>query len=350
MDSAYFKSKNEILSWVKKVLKLNITKVEQACTGAIYCQLLDAIHPGKVKMNKVNWKASLEHEFLANLKILQQALTELNIPNAIDISKLAKGRYQDNFEILQWFYGYFESKCPDLSRYDAEKRRNYAELSYLNTLTCNRRFNNNNTTNNACGAKSRSKSKENLTSEKLVTFIDKVNLSATNKHKFECNSVHKCNSSSSVNNMSYMVSPSTYTKCSAVIKEENIDNNNNINNINNNCINNNDNVNVNEFIQETAETNYNEIENIKKEYEEKITTLTNENEKMKRENKTIKIILADIGKERDFYYSKLRDFEYLLNKPTSCDKELLMKIMIEILQSDKEREVKIDQEGNVTLD
>ena len=99
MDNAYFTSKSEILKWLNTTLKLNITKVEQASTGAIYCQLLDALHPNKVKLQKVNWKATLEHEFLANLKLLQQSLIDLGIDKEIDISKLAKGRYQDNFEM-----------------------------------------------------------------------------------------------------------------------------------------------------------------------------------------------------------------------------------------------------------
>ena len=73
IDNAYFIGKTEIIKWINETLKMNITRVEQACTGAIYCQLIDCIFPNKVKMNKVNWKAKLETEFLNNLKIMQQA-------------------------------------------------------------------------------------------------------------------------------------------------------------------------------------------------------------------------------------------------------------------------------------
>ena len=132
MDNAYFTSKSDIIKWINNVLKLNITKIEQACTGAIYCQLLDSIFIGKVKMNKVNWKANNENEFLQNLKILQQSLIDCKINKNIDIAKLAKGRYQDNFEILQWFKGFYTNKNPDSSLYDPEKRRNYQNLTYLN--------------------------------------------------------------------------------------------------------------------------------------------------------------------------------------------------------------------------
>ena len=74
MDNAYFTSKNEILKWLNNTLKLNVSKIEQAGTGAIYCQLLDVLHPGKVKLSKINWKATSELEFLQNLKILQQTM------------------------------------------------------------------------------------------------------------------------------------------------------------------------------------------------------------------------------------------------------------------------------------
>ena len=132
MDNAYFIGKTEIIKWINETLKMNITRVEQACTGAIYCQLIDCIFPNKVKMNKVNWKAKLETEFLNNLKIMQQALISCKIQKEIDIQRLAKGRYQDNFEILQWFKGIFDNIKPDLSNYDPIKRRNNQVLTYLN--------------------------------------------------------------------------------------------------------------------------------------------------------------------------------------------------------------------------
>ena len=90
MDNAYFIGKSEIIRWINEILKMNITRIEQACTGAIYCQLIDCIFPNKVKMNKVNWKAKLETEFLNNLKIMQQALISCKIQKEIDIQRLAK--------------------------------------------------------------------------------------------------------------------------------------------------------------------------------------------------------------------------------------------------------------------
>lgn len=305
MDNAYFTSKSEILKWLNTTLKLNITKVEQASTGAIYCQLLDALHPNKVKLQKVNWKATLEHEFLANLKLLQQSLIDLGIDKEIDISKLAKGRYQDNFEILQWFKGYFDNQNPDLTNYDAEQRRNYATLLYGNTSNNNSC---NNTKRNIPSSKQRSKSKEkniirnNLNKDKLNHLIDKVNISQVKKETEEKNN-YNTNTINSSFNKDYLVN---------VVSDS--------------------------FAIE-----------IEKKYEEEMNILIDENNKNKREINTLKMLLAEVGKEKEFYYSKLRDFEFLLNKDTSIDKKGLLDLMKKILYSEKENEIIIDQYGNPSM-
>jgi microtubule-associated protein, RP/EB family len=54
-------------------------------SGAVYCQLMDIIYPGHIAMNKVNWKAKLEYEFISNWKILQQAFIKLKIGRMIEV-------------------------------------------------------------------------------------------------------------------------------------------------------------------------------------------------------------------------------------------------------------------------
>jgi len=131
MEGAFFVGKNEILKWVNTILKLNLTKIEQACTGAVYCQIIDSVHNGKVKMNKVNWKAKLEHEFLANYKVLQQSFIDCNIPKNIEVAKLTKGKYQDNLEFLQWMKRYYDQKN-SVNDYDPIARRNNCDLEFGN--------------------------------------------------------------------------------------------------------------------------------------------------------------------------------------------------------------------------
>lgn len=57
MDEGYFVPRGQIIDWINNLLELNLTKIEQLGAGSVYCQIVDVIHPGKVSMNKVNWKA-----------------------------------------------------------------------------------------------------------------------------------------------------------------------------------------------------------------------------------------------------------------------------------------------------
>ena len=123
-NTAYFCSKSELLSWASSILDLEITNYDQTSTGAIFCQLLDACHPGTVRMNKVNWKANCETDYISNFKIFQQGLNENNIIKSIDINRLAKGKLNDLNELMQWIYGYYLS-CKDNYQvnYNAKRKR-----------------------------------------------------------------------------------------------------------------------------------------------------------------------------------------------------------------------------------
>lgn len=68
-----------------KSYQLGLTKVEQAATGALYCQILDAIFPGTVAISKVKWQAKHEYEFVENFKVLQQAFAKNDIKKYIDV-------------------------------------------------------------------------------------------------------------------------------------------------------------------------------------------------------------------------------------------------------------------------
>merc|ERR1719230_1150539 len=102
MEGAFFVGRTELLEWVNGLLAVNLTKVEQCASGAVYCQIVDACHPGSVKMNKVNWMAREDHEFIPNYKILQAAFDRNAIEKHIDVDKLIRAKYQDNLEFLQW--------------------------------------------------------------------------------------------------------------------------------------------------------------------------------------------------------------------------------------------------------
>ena len=64
------------------------------------------------------------------MKILQQGLNDCGLKRGFDISKIAKAKFQENLELLQWFKGYYDSYRMEKGKYEAKKKRNNQELIY----------------------------------------------------------------------------------------------------------------------------------------------------------------------------------------------------------------------------
>ena len=60
-----------MLAWVNDSLSTKYSKIEELCTGAIYCQFMDMLFPGSVMLKKVKFNTKLEHEYINNFKVLQ---------------------------------------------------------------------------------------------------------------------------------------------------------------------------------------------------------------------------------------------------------------------------------------
>jgi RP/EB family microtubule-associated protein len=128
MAATSFTPHKELVAWINHVLQLNIAKVEEISTGAIPCQLVDAMFPGQVALRKVNFKAAEWNEAVKNFKVLQTAFDKLQIPKIIPVAELVKGKRQDNLEFAQWLYSLYHARgaLPD---YDAAGARRAAAKS-----------------------------------------------------------------------------------------------------------------------------------------------------------------------------------------------------------------------------
>jgi microtubule-associated protein, RP/EB family len=127
MEGAFFVSRKTVLNWINALLKLNLQKIEQTCTGAIACQLCDALYgpeSKRVPMHKLKWNCKTDHEYTHNYKILQDVFQKVGVNKVVPVAQLVRGKYQDNLEFMQWFKRFYELNMgsgPD--GYDAIGRR-----------------------------------------------------------------------------------------------------------------------------------------------------------------------------------------------------------------------------------
>uniref|UniRef100_A0A0N4ZTQ5 Calponin-homology (CH) domain-containing protein n=1 Tax=Parastrongyloides trichosuri TaxID=131310 RepID=A0A0N4ZTQ5_PARTI len=102
-------SRHEMLLWVNDCLQSCYGKIEQLHDGAGYCLFTDLLFPGAIQLKRVKWNSRLELDWLANWKLVQLSWKQLGIDKVVPVDRLIKGKFQDNFEFLQWFKKFFDA-------------------------------------------------------------------------------------------------------------------------------------------------------------------------------------------------------------------------------------------------
>uniref|UniRef100_A0A2C9K0S9 Microtubule-associated protein RP/EB family member 1 n=1 Tax=Biomphalaria glabrata TaxID=6526 RepID=A0A2C9K0S9_BIOGL len=102
-------SRHDMLAWINDTLQTSYTKIEELCSGAAYCQFMDLLFPGSICLKKVKFHTKLEHEYIQNFKVLQVNFKKLGVDKIVPVEKLVKGKFQDNFEFVQWFKRFFDA-------------------------------------------------------------------------------------------------------------------------------------------------------------------------------------------------------------------------------------------------
>ena len=401
-DKAYFASKSELLTWVSTTLNLEIKSIEETQTGAIFCQLLDAAHPGTIRMNKVNWKAKLETEYISNFKLFQEGLIKNNIEKPINIQRLSKGKNQELIELLQWLYGHHIELGIDSNNYDAIKKRNGNNFIYygqkmtnINAFNKNNfgirddissNSNNNNDYKDFFGVKNNVKNKINtnsnisninslnadLRSNNFHTAINNNN--KNNKNKIQRGKSEKISMNTSRESIS-SISPSPNPNLQKKFSEDSYKNKSNTKNEELSSNKNTYNINMNEITRSSfvIEEKPEEEEKLNNILFEGISNIDKENilelekhdgnnilnlkiliRKLRISNIIFKTnlgsILNKVTKERDFFLNKLKDIEYLYFNPiirnTNDNKNALLK---SILSSQVDSTVLINSEGIASI-
>nr|CAD2208455.1 unnamed protein product [Meloidogyne enterolobii] len=111
----------------------NFRKIEQLHTGAGYCLFTEILFPGTINMKKVKFNSRMELDWLSNWKIVQTAWKQLGVEKVVAVEKLIKGKFQDNFEFLQWFKKFFDANY-DGHEFDPVEMRFNEELPKENKL------------------------------------------------------------------------------------------------------------------------------------------------------------------------------------------------------------------------
>jgi RP/EB family microtubule-associated protein len=110
-------SRHDMLMWINDTLQANFSKIEELCTGSAYCQFMDMLFPGSIPLKRIKYNTKLEHESIHNFKLLQNNFKKMSVDKIISVEKLVKGRFQDNFEFVQWFKKFFDANY-DGQEYD----------------------------------------------------------------------------------------------------------------------------------------------------------------------------------------------------------------------------------------
>jgi RP/EB family microtubule-associated protein len=118
MDAAYFTGRKELLDFFNDLLDLNLKKIEETAPGAIACQLTELIFPGSIPLAKISWEARTDYEFIQNYKLLQVAFTKRNVQRYVDVDKLIRAKYQDNLEFCQWLKAFYDQSGTYRDDYD----------------------------------------------------------------------------------------------------------------------------------------------------------------------------------------------------------------------------------------
>ncbi|KAH8387452.1 hypothetical protein KR093_007141 [Drosophila rubida] len=107
-------SRFDIMIWINRTLNTNIGRIENLCTGAAYCQLMDILFPGTVRIRRVKFTCNQPFEYINNFRILTQSFNTVKVNTPVDIQQLVKGRYQDNYEFAMWFRLFYDANFKQL--------------------------------------------------------------------------------------------------------------------------------------------------------------------------------------------------------------------------------------------
>jgi len=318
---------------LNELLYLNYTKVEQCASGAVHCQIMDALYPGHVPLSRVNFNATQTYEFVENYKVLQKVFKSVGIERNVDVPSLIKAKYQDNLEFLQWIKCYYDNLKKD-DKYDAEARRKECGINV--NVKCGGRGSGTSPppTQTKPNSRDRSISTPSLVNPNLnkTTTSNKIN-STPSVHKSSTSSTSSSTTSNKtiVPNSRPSVSTSS-SRPSVVSSRPSVSTSNSSSRPSVSTYNKSMNT-RNTISLNTQQKGTSDLEEKLKSKEEKISNLSNQ-------IKELNLIVEALGKERDFYFNRLRNVEIYCQTHTDQNDQVIKDIEQILYSSEENQTVK----------
>ena len=79
----------ELLAWLNRTLQSDYASVQECGDGVAYCQLLDALHPGKVPLHALDYGAKYLSDNERNVRVLSRTMLALGLDANVDFEAVA---------------------------------------------------------------------------------------------------------------------------------------------------------------------------------------------------------------------------------------------------------------------
>ncbi|XP_034551005.1 uncharacterized protein LOC117821083 isoform X2 [Notolabrus celidotus] len=101
-------NRNKLLAWLNRTLRIDFIRLDQVCTGAAFCQLMDWCFPGSVDLSKICFESDNEADSLLNFQMLQAAFRKVGVLRYIPIKTLVEKNTVVGLAFLHWFKQFFD--------------------------------------------------------------------------------------------------------------------------------------------------------------------------------------------------------------------------------------------------
>lgn len=128
MATKALKSRKELAEWTTQLVGAQIsTDLKECASGAIFCHLVEAAHPGALEVRKVATNHTTEADAVHNFRMLADAMESLGVSAPVDVSELVKAQPQVTLSLLQQIF----ALCSELPREPLESLKSMRALGNL---------------------------------------------------------------------------------------------------------------------------------------------------------------------------------------------------------------------------